>query len=506
MQNWKTIKGKECLETRFPGVWRLKEGGYWIRARAKNPRTEKLVEINRVVQAGSPADAAAILHEAKQVIRQGDSQQKAYPRFADYAVSLLEQKIVAKELNGKNSIGCWKQCLKILISAKLEDGTVLGQVFIDKIKRQDLEYLRDEMARWGKAPATTNRRLEILCVVVNSFVSKYDFPVNPALRFKLLEKSSWRTYTHEQPNSLEPSELQEFLDLCLERYPTYYAFFVLGFVLGQRSSSLTPLRKGGAHADILWEKETILFRRSHTRGDEILNQTKTKRDLPIECGPLLFQVLRWHVDAWCTPESDLLFPGENKKDPISQQTLSRVLADLNTAMVCKHLNAQQESEFRRRLGSKKNDLRPAVLRKAVMWAQKQGWTVRFCRVLTLRSMRRSYYVSCDRAKIEDATARLISGHASTSMADRYRSQQGPVQRETVAKVAKVIRLPGARQASPLLAAMRHLLELAHGLPEQEVAGKLILALPPLIHEAEAQAAEATSLPSVPTRHVLDGSG
>jgi hypothetical protein len=43
----------------------------------------------------------------------------------------------------------------------------------------------------------------------------------------------------------------------------------LGFATGWRPSMMRPLRREGPSADVLWDKNVVLARRSQTRGDEV---------------------------------------------------------------------------------------------------------------------------------------------------------------------------------------------------------------------------------------------
>ena len=445
---FKMIKGKMCRKTRYPGVWQLKEGGYWMRARAKSAKTGLLVEVNRVVQASGAAEASALLQGALDEIRKGSAQRRL-PRFSEYAASLTERKIAEKAITGYNSKRNWRTGLEKYLLP------FFGDMYIDQIRRADLQEFKARLVsgRIGhcRSPNSVNHWLRMLKVIVRAFVAEHELPVDPMRGFELVDTSCHRTYTKEQPNSLEPNEQAALLDLAMQHYPHYYALFVTGFALGQRPSSLTPLRRKGAEPDILWHTGEILFRQSHTRGQEVLARTKTKKDLTIEAGPdsQLFDVLRWHVETFVEPEgpmrdSDLLFPTITGK-VLSQTCISHALTHLNLLLATRTLSPQQAAELDRRCrGGYDNRRTPSALREALQWAQVQGWPLASSKVISLRVMRRSFYVGCDRAQIADRTARMISGHASEAMANRYRTpgSQGGQQRQVV---GQVISLLGVRE-------------------------------------------------------------
>lgn len=448
MATWKTIKSKECRETRYPGVWQLKEGGWWIRARAKSPKTGRLAEVNRIVEASDAAAASALLQAALDEIRRGeDTARRRMPRFSEFAASLTERKIADRSLTGRNSIGNWRHGLVAYLLPFFAD------MYIDQIRRADLERFKAALVgdRRCRSPNSVNHWLRMLKVIVRTFVAEYELPVDPMLRFALVDTTLHRTYTAEQPNSLEHDEQAAFLDLAMQHYPRLYAYFVLGFVLGQRPSTISPLRRKGPSPDILWESGKVLLRQSHTRGQEILPRTKTGKDLTIEAGPhsTLFQVLRWHVDQipqGPEADSDLLFPTSSGR-VISQSRAGEVMCHLNLLLACRPLSPAQAAEMDRRArGGPDNRRIPRALKAALAWARAQGWPLATHKYVSLRAMRRSYYNSIDAAQIEDRTARLVSGHSSEAMANRYRTEgssgQGAQQREVL---GRVISLVGVRE-------------------------------------------------------------
>ncbi len=80
------------------------------------------------------------------------------------------------------------------------------------------------------------------------------------------------------------------------RFPDHCAFAFLGFTTGLRPSSLRPLRWRGPEADVKWDEGKLLVRRSHTKGSEVMDATKTDRDQRIDLDPEQLAVLRWHLE------------------------------------------------------------------------------------------------------------------------------------------------------------------------------------------------------------------
>jgi hypothetical protein len=180
------------------------------------------------------------------------------------------------------------------------------------------------------------------------------------------------------------------------RYPDYYAFAFLGFTTGLRPSSLRPLRARGPNADVKWDDGKLLVRRSHTKGNETMDSTKTDRDQVIHLDAEQLAVLRWHVDrlarenekrakrrpaaAAAQAASELLFPAAPTRWSAGGGFMSRSALD-----------------------------RPF---KAVSKILELGYEV------SPRAMRRTFQDLARAANVRDIVTRSISGHATERMQDR----------------------------------------------------------------------------------------
>jgi integrase len=117
----------------------------------------------------------------------------------------------------------------------------------------------------------------------------------------------------DEPNALSPEEVQPFLAAIRDRHPQHFAMVALGFATGWRPSMMRPLRRKGASPDLIWERNVVLARRSHTRGDEVREATKNSTRFRVTLPADLMAVLRWHADRLPPgpmQESELLFPSE----------------------------------------------------------------------------------------------------------------------------------------------------------------------------------------------------
>ncbi|MFI5301191.1 MAG: hypothetical protein ACHREM_24160 [Polyangiales bacterium] len=181
------------------------------------------------------------------------------------------------------------------------------------------------------------------------------------------------------------------------RRPAHYAMVYVGLITGLRPSSLRPLRRRGAEPDIVWDKNRLLVRRSHTFGDEVMRTTKQKRRYAIDLPAEAIEVLRWHVETQLTtPEqqdSDLLFPATTGGFR-SPSVLNKPLADVAEVL---------------ELGKK----------------------------VTQRALRRTFNDLARAAEVADVVTRSISGHLTDTMQRHYSTVNGGEQREALAKVIRL---------------------------------------------------------------------
>jgi|HubBroStandDraft_1064217.scaffolds.fasta_scaffold46165_3 site-specific recombinase XerC len=252
-------------------------------------------------------------------------------------------------------------------------------------------------------PNTANGWLAIMRVIMKAAVAQFELERDPMLGIKDFDKALHRTYTEEEPNALLAREARTFMRLLRERWPQHFAFVALGLALGHRPSTLRPLRRKGSTPDYLAQKGVLLVRRSHTRGAEVLDATKTKRDQHIELPREMIAILDWHIKTQLTTdamkESDLLFPAE-------------------------------DGGFRS----------PSNLRKAFADAKRK---MKLAKHITPRALRRTFQDLTRAAHVDGVIAKAISGHATDAMRVHYSTAAGS---EVRAGIAKVISLAGFKEA------------------------------------------------------------
>ncbi len=375
-----------------PGIWGLKDGGYFLRTRVLDPRSGKFIEYQRVLRETTLGEAV----RAKYLLR-SDAQDLAVGRklpptlWSSYAASLFEAKVNEGKILSAKGREKWATTLRRLIPA-------LGHLYVDEMRTAHLVAWRNEVARWmrdgmpsirkrdaGKnvrvklASATANGWISIVKVICGTMAKHFDLDRDPSAGLEYFPVP--RTYTREQPNALTPAQASAFLGKMRTLHPQHYAMVFLGFAIGARPSTLRPLRRKGPTPDLIADEGVLLLRRSHSLGKEIMDQTKTKRDQEIPLPTLVLWVLREHTASLEgeMAESEYLFPS------IKGGLRSRSVLDKPFRDVVKALE----------------------------------WTIK----ITPKGMRRTFQDLARRAQVHDLVTRAISGHATERMQQHYSTAQ-----------------------------------------------------------------------------------
>ena len=384
-----------------PGVWRLQDGGHYVRGRATDPRTGRQHAVSMPLRHANASEAYAELQRRLTTIRSGRSRDaRPRMRFAEFAASLFERKVLRNELRSAKTRLTWQTTLEQHLLP------VFGEMFFDALTRSDIEEWLDAQARkvhdGSYSPISVNGWFAILRVIVNAASRELDLERNPIDGVRPLDVSGHRPYTEEEPNALTAEELQRFLSAMRRRWPQHFAMTALGFATGLRPSTMRPLRRTGPTPDVLWEEGALLIRQSHTIGDEVMASTKTRRYQRLALPDELMEIFRWHVDRLPDgpmQDSELLFPSETGGFRAAS-CLDKPFADVACAA---------------KLGKR----------------------------LTPRGMRRTFQDLAREAQVADVVTRAVSGHATGTMQMHYSSVSGD---EMKRSLARVVSLAGYRQA------------------------------------------------------------
>jgi integrase len=413
---WKTRWGYEMAATPTRrGIYRLKDGGYFVRARVTN-RLGKRREVSAVLrETKTTTEAQAELDKLVADARaEARGQIRTRQTWRAFAISRLQERMRKGKVASEATVDWWKDVIEIVvpvwgdldarevthhhINAWL-DGTVAtwmttGRTVMKKrrakTKPRRLAELIEVPVTTVIKPVTVNGWLRVLRAISHAIKAKWDLPKSAFDGVDFFEEG--RTYTREQPNALPPGTLERFMLLAREKYPQHFAMILLGFVTGLRPSSLRPLRRCGPEADIDWNTGLLQIRRSHSRRQHVMDRTKTDTDNTIALPPAVLTVLREHAGALTGKQltCDLLFPSET-----GGLRTRGILAKPFKALV-----AELGLPFK----------------------------------VTPRGMRRTFNDLARRAGIHDVVTRSISGHQTEAMQVHYSTAQDEEKRAALTKV------------------------------------------------------------------------
>jgi integrase len=397
----------------LPGVYRRKEGGFLVRGRVIDPKTGSMRQVVRnLPDLAQPEEARLWLKTELDSIRQGASRptNKQLERFATYAASLLREKIEKRQICSSTTEEKWMFALRHIFGLKDNEGTIeagirgLGDIFVDKLTRADIEAWRNSWERRINeaqySPTTVNGWIAVLRVITKKMKADFGLAVDPCAEVEYVSTKGHRTYTFEEPNSLSVHELSSFFEIASEKYPQHFAVILLGSVTGLRPSSLYALRRSGEQADIKWDQGLLLVRRSRGIKGRVMEMAKTNHDQVIKLPDFVMSVLRWHVDKQLITRdmerSELLFPAETGG--------------------FRH-NSALAKPFR-------------TIAKA-MGLRKQ---------ISPKAMRRSFQDAMREAQVVDVVVRSISGHLTVQMQQHYSTARGHEQESAIARIIDLTRL------------------------------------------------------------------
>lgn len=408
---WVTRWGYEmAAKATRPGIYRLRAGGFFVRSRVTDLKgtrhevTAVLPEVKTAADAQRKLDD--LVADARAELR---GEGRAKQLWTPFAVSRLKERKERGKVVSAATVERWQEAIGIF-DAEWGGLDVLA-VTTARIDR----WLDTTVARWMSEGRTTERKrlvdghptmvphttklkpttvngwLRVLRAICHAVKVKYKLATSAFDGIEFFEEG--RIYTRERPNALNQAQLGQFMQIARARFPQHFAMMLLGFVTGLRPSSLRPLRWRGPEADIDWETGLLLVRRSHSRGQAVMDKTKTGRDNEITLPASVLDVLRAHVARLGDASSDLLFPGKR-----GALLTRNILAKPFAAIV-----AEMGLPYK----------------------------------LTPRGMRRSFNDIARMIGVNDIVTRSISGHQSAGMQAHYSTAGDAEQAAAVDAVVKV---------------------------------------------------------------------
>ena len=399
-----------------PGIYRLKAGGFFVRARVTDLK-RKRHEVTAVLSdAKTPAEAQRSLDDlvadARAEVRGESRSKQSWLAFAD---ARLEERIRKGKMQSEATVDRWKEALAVF-------GPEWGAMNVLAVTSEHIDaWLNTTVAEWMTTGRTTMRPrrgdgesrrtrgplemrpvttvlkpsyvngwLRVLRAICHAVKVKFKLATSAFDGIDFFEEG--RIHTREKPNALTRERLGEFMAIARSKFPQHFAMILLGFVTGLRPSSLRPLRRKGPEADIDWTTGLLIVRRSHSRKQRIMNKTKTGKDTEITLPPSVLEVLREH--AMMLPnDSDLLFPGTSGR-LLTRGVLAKPFAAITAEMGLPY-------------------------------------------PLTPKGMRRTFNDICRAIGIHDVVTRSISGHQTSAMQVHYSTAGDAEQAAAVDAVVKV---------------------------------------------------------------------
>lgn len=230
-------------KTRHPGIKRLADGSFYIRARTTDPKTGKRVE-QEVTRGGINVEQALAIqqrmrdelvrHQPKAApVKIGECAKRWIERCdaAGEAASTLERKAYTLE-------GHILPILGDVFAQRLDRNDIKDWIAVVSAKRQSngVHYGEETVRGWWRVLRS------FIWFVVDELELEFD-PTSGIDVRRYLDKRLRRGVQAEKgTNALTADELGRFLEVAKRLYPQHYALLVVGFFTGMRWSELSALR------------------------------------------------------------------------------------------------------------------------------------------------------------------------------------------------------------------------------------------------------------------------
>lgn len=270
-------------KTRYPGVFRVNDNSYRVRAVGTDPRTGKKKAREMLYEGISAQEAARMRSVLLDEIRTA-AEAVARQRVGDFAKSWIASKAVSLDAGTASTY-----------AKALEDHVLpaLGDFWYDALTKADVQkWVDDCFSREWETRSGAKRKysrgavhgwFRVLRAMTRDAVDALDLPRDPCARIRFPQEE-----LREGSNALTPVELVAFLDEMRASYPQHFALVMVLAFTGLRFCHASAL----AWED--WDEANgiLRVRRKQVRG-EVSPLTKKKRApgvIPIE--PELAEVLR----------------------------------------------------------------------------------------------------------------------------------------------------------------------------------------------------------------------
>ncbi len=216
--------------TRYPGIEEVAPGKFRIRARRKDPRTGRMVELDRLRKC-TEREAVLLVAQWREELATAEAKRVERRRVGEFAKSWMSGK------------------LNVLLpptidryAADLEHHILpaLGQFYLDALRHDDVVGFRDAMKAKGLRAATVNGLLRLVKTMLADAAAQMG-TASPAARVAALSEDDTRI-TDEEPNTLTAEEAKAFLAAARERWPEHYPLIFTLLVTGARMSQACAMK------------------------------------------------------------------------------------------------------------------------------------------------------------------------------------------------------------------------------------------------------------------------
>jgi len=285
---------KEKKATRYPGVFRLDQTTYWIRAKVVDPRTGLHKEIDRVLEGVTAHEAAQtrdrLINEIKDAVERAQKQ-----RVGEFARSWLESKALKLD---PTTVRTYADALENHILP------ALGDYYYDVLTPADVQKWIDESMRrgWTSEKRGSKRKnkaarrayssdtvkgwFRVFRTMTRDAMATLNLQRDPTLRISVPDDAG----DPDEANALSPEQLASFLSAMRENYPQHYALVVLLAYTGLRFCHASALH----WSDWNEAKRVLRVSRKQVRGKvgSVTRKKQAVKEYPVE--PELAEILRDH--------------------------------------------------------------------------------------------------------------------------------------------------------------------------------------------------------------------
>ncbi len=296
-----TVRRESREPTRYPGVQRVGDGAYRIRAKVRDPRTGRTKEVDQLVEGVSAQQAAAVRGTRIEQVRGGTANGRGGDRVrvGDYARSWMKSK--ARSLDA-GTAERYAEALDLHVLP------AVGDLYFDALRRADVQRWADECngaRKPGGGPysvVTVRGWFRVLRSLTADAIVDLELEADPTLRIRFPEAPE-----RDEPNALEPAALVRFLAAMLTTSPQDYPISVALAWTGLRFCHVSGLQWG----DLDDQTGVLTVRRKHVRGrvGPVSRRKRAPRLVPL--APELVSLLGSIRPEGAAPER-WMFPAKGK--------------------------------------------------------------------------------------------------------------------------------------------------------------------------------------------------